>query len=234
MLKKQEICLIICVLASAFSLGRASAQPSINWVPDSSSSNKVFIEVAGLSSSSLRRLHQSNWKLPQWQRLLSVYAEQGDSTTNRNLPPMLGTYRVQSSMIRFEPRFPLEQGVKYRAIFRPDQLPGGSNSGDTPVIAVYRLPPRNSAPTTIVNQVYPSIDLLPENLLKFYVYFSAPMSRGRIYKHIHLKNEAGEEIELPFLEIDEELWDPTMTRLTLFIDPGRIKLGAVSCRKQQD
>jgi hypothetical protein len=32
-------------------------------------------------------------------------------------------------------------------------------------------------------------------------------------------------VDLPFLEIDEELWDPAMTRLTLFIDPGRIKRG---------
>jgi hypothetical protein len=32
-------------------------------------------------------------------------------------------------------------------------------------------------------------------------------------------------VELPFLEIDEELWNAEMTRLTLFIDPGRIKRG---------
>ncbi len=51
------------------------------------------------------------------------------------------------------------------------------------------------------------------------------MSRGHIYGHIHLRNQTGQEIELPFLEIDEELWDPTMTRLTLFLDPGRIKHG---------
>ena len=54
------------------------------------------------------------------------------------------------------------------------------------------------------------------------------MSRGQIYEHIHLRNDADKEIELPFLEIDEELWDPTMTRLTLFLDPGRIKRGLVS------
>ncbi|MEO8429733.1 MAG: Ig-like domain-containing protein, partial [Verrucomicrobiota bacterium] len=41
----------------------------------------------------------------------------------------------------------------------------------------------------------------------------------------HLRDAAGNEIKLPFLEIDEELWDPTMTRLTLLIDPGRIKRG---------
>jgi hypothetical protein len=51
------------------------------------------------------------------------------------------------------------------------------------------------------------------------------MSRGRIYEHIHLRDDREREVELPFLEIDEELWDPAMQRLTLFIDPGRIKRG---------
>jgi len=66
---------------------------------------------------------------------------------------------------------------------------------------------------------------LPQNLLKFYLHFSAPMSRGHIYDHIHLLDQNGQAVELPFLEIDEELWNPEMTRLTLFIDPGRIKRG---------
>jgi len=51
------------------------------------------------------------------------------------------------------------------------------------------------------------------------------MRRGHIYDYIHLRNAAGRDIALPFLEIDEELWNPEMTRLTLFIDPGRIKRG---------
>jgi hypothetical protein len=80
-------------------------------------------------------------------------------------------------------------------------------------------------PETVVTRVYPSADLLPENLLKFYVHFSAPMSRGHIYEHIHLLDAEGKSVELPFLELDEELWNPAMTRLTLFIDPGRIKRG---------
>src|SRR5207249_663090 len=78
---------------------------------------------------------------------------------------------------------------------------------------------------TTVSHVYPTTGVLPENLLKFYLHFSAPMSRGHIYDYIHLRDDTGKEVELPFLEIDEELWDPAMTRLTLFIDPGRIKRG---------
>jgi len=34
------------------------------------------------------------------------------------------------------------------------------------------------------------------------------MQRGHIYDYIHLRNEAGQNVELPFLEIDEELWNP--------------------------
>ena len=51
------------------------------------------------------------------------------------------------------------------------------------------------------------------------------MSRGHIYDHIRLLDAQGAPVELPFLEIDEELWNAEMTRLTLFIDPGRIKRG---------
>src|SRR5436305_9304447 len=51
------------------------------------------------------------------------------------------------------------------------------------------------------------------------------MRRGHNCDHIHLRDSDSKEVQLPFLEIDEELWDPTMTRLTLFLDPGWIKRG---------
>lgn len=196
---------------------------SIRWIADPS--NKAAVEVSGLSPATLQDLQRSDWKPAQWPRILSVYAEQGDLTAGAGLPPMFGEYRVQSGALRFEPQFPLEPRVKYRAIFHPDQLPGQRGSRVEAFTNVFQLPPRRSSPTAMVSHVYPSAELLPENLLKFYVHFSAPMSRGRIYDHIHLRDETGKEIELPFLEIDEELWDPTMTRLTLLIDPGRIKRG---------
>jgi hypothetical protein len=72
--------------------------------------------------------------------------------------------------------------------------------------------------------VYPSAEVLPENLLKFYIHFSAPMSRGEAYKRIHLMHQ-GVEVQDPFLELGEELWDVEQTRFTLFIHPGRIKHG---------
>jgi hypothetical protein len=210
----------------------ASKEPpgayTIRWQPDRGDSSKAIVEVAGLSGSALKALRETNWAAAQWQRLLAVRVEQGDLLTDVGLPPMLGVYRVESNLVRFEPQFPLEHGVKYRANFYPDKLPGTTAAAGKLVTVAFELPRRASAkPTTAVNQIYPTAVMLPENLLKFYVHFSAPMSRGHIYEHIRLENQAGQPVELPFLEIDEELWNPDMTRLTLFIDPGRIKRGVL-------
>jgi len=61
------------------------------------------------------------------------------------------------------------------------------------------------------------------NLLKMYVHFSAPMSFGEAYQHIHLRTASGELVPDAILEVLEELWDPERRRLTLLFDPGRIK-----------
>jgi hypothetical protein len=194
----------------------------IDWISDTPQSNRVVVQVAGLKKDHVLRLGSANWQASQWQQLLGVYAEQGDPLRDPWLPPMVGRYAVERDKVRFTPQFPLQPGVVYRAIFRPERLPSYRDKAAS-VTSTFRIAAPDFNPTTVVSAVYPSADVVPENLLKFYVHFSAPMSRGRIYDHIHLYNEKGGEVELPFLEIDEELWDPAMTRLTLFIDPGRIK-----------
>ena len=73
--------------------------------------------------------------------------------------------------------------------------------------------------------VYPTRDRLPENLLKFYLHFSGPMSRGMAYDHIHLRDQAGKDVAFAFVEVAGELWDPRLVRLTLLFDPGRLKTG---------
>ena len=144
---------------------------------------------------------------------------------------MLGSYRVVANALQFTPQFPLEPGVTYRALFYSQALPHQSNKHANkhaePLSASYQLPARVIESTTTVAQIYPTAEVLPENLLKFYVHFSAPMRRGGIYEFISLRKADGEEVELPFLEIDEELWDDALMRLTLIIDPGRIKRGVL-------
>jgi hypothetical protein len=215
---------------STFTIGTDSrvaalqAPVSIRWTSDPANPYKVAVEVYGLSAAAIKRLAQSKLTLAQWRRLLSVYAGREEATGASGLPPMAGVYHVEPNALRFEPQFPLEPGLAYRAVFRPDQLSGGSKVA-TPITSFFQSPRRSASPATMVRHIYPSADTLPENLLKFYVHFTAPMSRGNIYDHIRLRDESGKDVELPFLEIDEELWDSTMTRLTLIIDPGRIKRG---------
>jgi hypothetical protein len=133
---------------------------------------------------------------------------------------LLGAYEADAArgVLRFRPRFPLEPGVTYRAVLRP---PGAAT-----VSADFALPKASAGmPSTVVARVAPAADVLPENLLKFYVEFSAPMSRGQAYDHVRLLDGSGRPLDLPFLELGEELWDPRGVRFTLLFDPGRIKTG---------
>jgi hypothetical protein len=145
-----------------------------------------------------------------------VYAVSDGAVPGPDTPAMAGQYSVEAGVLTFRPQFPPAPGVTYRAIVR---------AGDTSLTADYAVPAVAAGAATNVTHVYPTADVLPENLLKFYIHFSGPMRRGHIYDHIRLIDDSGKPVVLPFLEIDEELWDREMKRLTLFIDPGRIKRG---------
>ncbi len=181
------------------------------------------VDVVGLSAEQLAVLAAFRGPPEQWAALFSLHVVPADGSPARAHPAMLGSYAVEDGVLRFRPRFPLARGVRYLAVFDPaalHDLPAG------PVVQQTLLLPRpHRAEATAVAHVYPSGDRLPENLLKFYLHFTAPMSHGRVYEHIHLLGPGGKEVELPFLELDEELWDRDGTRLTLFLDPGRIKRG---------
>ncbi len=143
-----------------------------------------------------------------WSSVFSVYAGAGD------VPAMAGSYSVEGGVLVFRPLFPLSPGVQYRAVFR---------AASGPVTAVFDGPKRAGESAARVVHIYPSANVLPSNLLKIYIVFSAPMSRGEAWKRIHLLDSNGTAVKGAFLEIDQELWDPEMRRLTVLFDPGRIK-----------
>jgi hypothetical protein len=219
------LCLFVPLLLCDEKNAASQDEISIRWTSDPANPYNVAVEVRGLSEAAINRMRRSKPTPAAWRLLFSIYAGQEAPDGVPELPPMLGVYRVESNALRFEPQFPLEPGLAYRAVFRPDQMPGVGEA--PPVTSVFQSPRRSAPPATMVSHVYPSAAALPENLLKFYVHFTAPMSRGNIYDYIHLRDESGKDVELPFLEINEELWDATMTRLTLIIDPGRIKRGVL-------
>jgi hypothetical protein len=186
-------------------------------------SREPAIEVAGLPPEALQALARLEQTPQQWHKLFAVYVEGSGHRTQQ--AAMLGSYRVTKDALRFEPRFPLVPGVSYRAVFQPANLPGRADSTEKAIVKVLLLPKPKPAAVTVVAHVYPSKDELPENQLKFYLHFSAPMSRGESYEHIHLLRADGKADERAFLELPQELWDRDGKRFTLLIDPGRIKRG---------
>ena len=170
-------------------------------------------EVTGLDRSDLAGLE--SMEPEAWTEVFAVYVAR-TSQGGGSPPPVLGSYRIIKGGIRFEPRFPPEPGVRYRAVFR---------RRDPPIEQEFLLA-KPAATAARLERVFPSSARLPENLLKFYLYFSAPMSRGEAYRRVRLLAAGADRpIELPFLELDEELWDREGKRLTLLFDPGRIKRG---------
>lgn len=141
-----------------------------------------------------------------------------------------GHYLVSDSSISFIPAFPFARGVDYEATFYSAQLAKNANEVYLPYMnpstltLKFKLDATSTAPPSIV-AVYPTADALPENLLRFHIEFSSPMTRGELYRRVRIFDEEGKEIEKALLMVDEELWDDDMRSVTVMLDPGRIKRG---------
>ncbi|MFY8202304.1 MAG: hypothetical protein ACOVLE_16625, partial [Pirellula staleyi] len=177
-------------------------------------SNASIFAVLGLPNADRLRTLDAD----QLSKLLTIRVQprQGDVA----LPTLLGTYSFVDGELLFQSRFPLSESVRY-------QVELASPLDDPKQILPslqFSTHPKPKLPAASVSAVYPSSDVLPENLLKFYVHFTAPMSRGEAYQRIHLM-QGSREIKSPFLELGEELWDIEQTRFTLLVHPGLVKRG---------
>jgi len=183
--------------------------------------DRAEFRIQGLDPKTLK-----STAFDRWQSLVSVSV---GADRDENTPSMLGTYRVSGSDLLFVPRFPLDRSISsYTIEIDPSLLdapaPGRAKKLRI-VVHAKAAPDRSSTSKTTVEAVFPSAGVLPENTLKFYIAFSAPMSRGGAYDHIRLLDGSGRPIADPFLELGEELWSVDGKRFTLLFDPGRIKRG---------
>jgi hypothetical protein len=204
----------LCLLAG----GCESAPPALEiaFIPDAS--NGAAVRVTGLGSEDAAALRRWPADDPAWRALFIVLVDGGDSAT-----PIVGTYTLAGSALEFRPRFPFDAGRGYRARFDPSRLPRPRNAAA--VETTFTLPAAVAAATTVVTGVSPGGQLWPENLLRFYIHFSAPMSRASALGYVRLEDDRGREIRDAFLPLDVDLWDPDHMRYTVFFDPGRVKRG---------
>ena len=180
--------------------------------------SSAAIAVTNVPADLILGLRASELSREQWAEVLRVSV--GETQT-----AILGSYSVADHTIRFVPSFPFDAGRPYRAVFTPAAVPGASPSAAPPLEATVSLPAVATDPSTVVAQIFPSADVVPENQLRLYIHFSAPMGRRGGLDFIRLLDAGGREVVDPFLPLDAEFWNDDFTRYTVFFDPGRQKRG---------
>ena len=143
----------------------------------------------------------------------------------RTLQPIAGRFAINEGSICFIPRFPFLNGMSYSLIVYSGLVVG--RAGELEIWPIQRPSPAGGLTTEAV-AIYPTAEEVPVNQLKFYIHFSSPMSEGWATRAVHVRRADNDEpLNDVFLAMDPELWDPERRRLTLLLDPGRIKRGLV-------
>ncbi|MEM1079376.1 MAG: hypothetical protein AAGI09_12685 [Pseudomonadota bacterium] len=74
-------------------------------------------------------------------------------------------------------------------------------------------------------EIYPTAQILPENLLRVYIYYPRAMATSAGLSDIRLLDADGTPMDGVFLPTRENLWSQDRRRLTVLMDPGRVKTG---------
>jgi len=196
-----HVCLLAYAAAAAENLGELVIDPAGAWIAIDKLNSTTLEQVKKLSEQDQSQVLQ-----------LFVQSELRDP------PPVAGSVAVAQGRLVLTPRYPLVPGTKYLIMQKPPLVARAT-------ALAFQFGEKKSGKPGRVSAIYPSADRLPENLLRFYIFFSKPMSRGEAYSHIHLLGPDGKADDAAFLELGEELWDGSHTRFTLLCDPGRVKRG---------
>jgi hypothetical protein len=130
-----------------------------------------------------------------------------------------GRHTIEGDYLVFSPYFAFEKGMTYVVKAKHVDTDRGHSYQS------FQVGKKQAVDKAKVVSIYPSGNQLPENLLRFYIYFNTPMKKGQALKYIKLTDSAGNADSHAFMEFKQELWSPDGKRLTLLFDPGRIKRG---------
>ncbi len=129
--------------------------------------------------------------------------------------PVAGRVGLEGDVLSFRPTFGFVAGVDYVARVR---LASAEQR-----LVPFRIPCDAAPVEATVTDVFPSGDTLPQNVLRFYIHFSVPMAPHVAFEYVQLRDVSGEVDDAAFMQFKQELWSEDRTRLTVLIDPGRIK-----------
>lgn len=188
----------------------------ISLVTDAETHHPI-VRVTGWSGAELAALHAASLAPDDWQPLARVQVAGGADV------PVAAQARVTADAVELVPRFALEPGRAYDVTIDPTRAPAFRPDG---LIRVrVSVPARPPSAASVVSAIYPSSPVWPENTLRFYLHFTAPMSGTSAVGHVRLIDGSGAEVADALLEVDVDLWNREYTRRTVFFDPGRVKHG---------
>ena len=200
------LCLSASVIAAGVRQARADGSPELRVTVNSMHGATIVLAGGRVRATS------------DAENVLALYV---GSAPSRNTTAVAGTYEFSDTAVVFRPYFALVPGVEYTVVARIDAE--STQPGALTKRIFVPAPPLVARAS--VAAVYPTADTLPENLLKFYIHFSRPMRDGDAATHVALLDEDGHVISNALLGTDTELWDRSHRRLTILLDPGRIKRG---------
>ena len=220
---KRPVLLLVFFFFFSFA-GKAQSHLQLKLISDPNSLNLGCLSISGFDEKEVKTLSKIASNTPLWRQALQVriYLESSEKTDD-DLPPMFGEYWAEDSVIIFKPRFPFISGRNYVVQYR-----GLSNEYD--LQQSITIPDSNHELAEVLT-IYPTANVLPQNLLKIYIHFSEPMGNASAYPHIQLFNSHRKLVNEPFLKLEPELWDKERKRFTLWFDPGRIKRDLIPNQK---
>jgi hypothetical protein len=130
-----------------------------------------------------------------------------------------GSWERSAGVARFTPRFAPVAGSVHVVVGRADARAEWSE------LVRVSAPGDQVVPSAVVETIDPGGVSVPANLLRFTVTFSAPMEEGSVAGRIHLRDSGGTELSGALFAMPPELWDRDRRRLTVLLEPGRIKRG---------
>ncbi len=136
--------------------------------------------------------------------------EIADYNRVHNTPSIIGTTKKGDVSTTFTPLVPFDQETPYTLVC-DDQF------------FHFEIKRSKDQPAMTVSGIYPSIDEVPANILKWYIQFSQPVNPVKIYEHINFLDHVGKPIDRSILHLCAPLLSEDGTLLTVWIEPGRQK-----------
>lgn len=190
---------------------RAAAFVFISTVAAVAEDGRLTFPDVASGTVTLRHDDASGEATDQW---LKVFVGPADACCEGR-SPLAGRYGLNDGAVVFKPQFPLLKGQVYTAL---------TFSSGVAIKTEFSVE-GDMAPPPEVLAMYPSGPTIPENTLRFYIEFASPMQPHVAETYVTLTDAEGVPDRAAFMSFKQELWNADRTRLTLLMDPGRIKRG---------